>query len=100
MGRESRANPRQQGEPAPAKNYMGARSTHFEQMDVDPPESDNRQKLIITDDSCNARVEDNDELVNDSWKMCVEALFTSLNEAERFSHVQPMKWQEILMNFL
>ena len=100
MGRESRANPLQGG-PGPAKDYIGARSTHFEQMDVDPPESDDRQEPIIMDDSRNARVEDNDdESVNDPWRMCVEALFTSLDEAERFSCVQPTKWQEILTNFL
>ena len=40
-GRESRANPLQGG-PAPVKRYTSARSAHFEQMDVDPPEDDNR----------------------------------------------------------
>ena len=65
-------------------------------MDVDPPENNDRQEPITTDDSRN----DEDESVNNSWKMCVEALFTSLDEAECFSHLQPTKWQEILMNFL
>ena len=43
MGRESRANP-PQGGPAPAKRYTSARSAHFEQMDVDPPEDDDRDR--------------------------------------------------------
>ena len=64
MGRESRANPLQGG-PAPAKRYTSARSTRFEQMDVDPPEDNNRQKPIVTNDSHSVRVEDEDELVND-----------------------------------
>ena len=34
MGRELRANP-PQGGLAPANDYMGVRSAHFEQMDVD-----------------------------------------------------------------
>ena len=68
MGRESRANPLQGG-PAPAKNYTGARSTRFEQMDVDPPENSDRQEPITAIDSCNVRAEDEDESVNDSWRM-------------------------------
>ena len=99
MGRESRANP-PQGRQASTNNYMGARSARFEQMDVDPPENNDREEPIITDNSHNVRVEDDDKLVNDSWRMCIEALFTSLNEAECLSRVQLMKWQEILMNFL
>ena len=99
MGRELRANP-PQGGPAPAKRYMSARSACFEQMDIDPPEDDDRQKPIAINDSHDARVKDEDELVNDSWRMRVEALCTSLDEAERFSHLQPTKWQEILTNFL
>ena len=63
MGRESRANP-PQGRLVPAKDYMGARSTRFKQMDVDPPENNNRQEPTIMDGSCNVRVEDdNNELV-------------------------------------
>ena len=69
-------------------------------MDVDPPENNNRQEPIVTDDSRNARVEDEDESVNDLWRMHVEALFTSLDEAECFNLLQPVKRQEILMNFL
>ena len=40
-GRESRANT-PQGGPAPAKRYTSVRSTHFNQMDVDPPEDSDR----------------------------------------------------------
>ena len=98
-GRESRANPLQGG-PAPANDYMGARSTHFEQMEVDPPENNNRQEPIMTNNSHNARVEDKDKSVNDSWRMHVEALFTSLDKAEHFNCLQPTRWQENLMNFL
>jgi gag-polyprotein putative aspartyl protease len=98
-GRESRASP-PQGEPAPAKRYTSARSARFEQMDVDPPEDDDRREPIATDDSRNARVEEEDESVNDSWRMRVEALQTSLGEAERFSRLQPTRRQEILTNFL
>ena len=83
MGRELRANP-PQGGPAPAKNYMGARSARFEQMDVDPPEDNDKQEPIATDDSCSVRVKEEDESVNNSWRMRVEALFTSLDEAEHF----------------
>ena len=36
----------------------------------------------------------------DLWRMHIEALFTSLNEAEHFSRIQPTKQQEILTNFL
>ena len=79
---------------------MSARSTRFEQMDVDPPEDDDRQEPIATNDSRNVRVEDEDESVNDSWRMRVEALCTSLDEAKRFSRIQPTRRQEILMNFL
>ena len=46
MGRESRADP-PQGGLAPTKNYMGARSAHFEQMDVDPCGDNDRQEPII-----------------------------------------------------
>ena len=98
-GRELRANP-PQGGPAPAKNYMGARSARFEQMDVDPPENSDRQEPIVFINSRNTRAEDEDESVNNSWRMQVEALFMSLDEAECFSCLQPTKWQEILMNFL
>ena len=69
-------------------------------MDVDSPENNNRQEPIVIIDSCDARAEDEDESVNDLWRMRVKALFTSLNEAEHSSHLQPMKWQEILTNFL
>ena len=79
-GRESRAN-LPQGGPAPTRNYMGARSACFEQMDVDPPEDNDRQEPITTNDSHNTRVEEEDELENDSWRMRVKALFTSLDEA-------------------
>ena len=79
---------------------MGARSARFEQMDVDSPENNNRQEPIVIINSRDARAEDEDELVNDLWRMRVKALFTSLNEAEHFSCLQPMKWQEILTNFL
>ena len=99
MGRESRASP-PQGGLAPANDYMGARSACFEQMDVDPPVNTDRQEPIMTDNSHNARVEDEDESANDSWRMHIEALFTSLNKAEHFIHLQPTKRQEILMNFL
>ena len=99
MGRESRANPLQGG-PALAKKLMSARSTRFEQMDVGPPEDNDRQEPIATNDFHNARVEDEDESVNDSWRMQVEALTMSLNEAKCFSHLQPTKQQEILTNFL
>ena len=98
-GRESRANP-PQGGLAPAKDYTGVRSACFEHRDVDPPENDDRQEPIVTDDFRNARVEDEDELENDLWRMHVEALFTSLDEAEHFICIQPTKWQEILTNFL
>ena len=90
MGRESRANP-PQGGPTLAKNYTGARSACFEQMDVDPPENNDRQEPIATDNSRNARVEDKDKSVNDLWRMRVEALFMSLDKAECFICVQPMK---------
>ena len=69
-------------------------------MDVDPPEDNDRQEPLATDDSRNARVEDEDESVNDLWRMRVEALFTSLDEAEHFIRLQPTKRQEILTNFL
>ena len=98
-GRDLRANP-PQGGPALAKNYTSARSAHFEQMDVDPPEDNNRQEPITTNDSHDARVEDEDESVNDSWRMRVKALYTSLNEAKHFSCLQPTKRQKILTNFL
>ena len=98
-GRESRANPLQGG-PAPAKRYTSARSTHFEQMDVDPPEDDDRQEPIVTNDSHDARVEDEDKLVNNPWRMRVEALCMSLDEAEHFSRIQPTRQQGILTNFL
>ena len=78
MGRELRAKPLQGGA-ALESNYMGARSTHFEQMDVDPPENNDRQEPIVTDNSHNTRVEDKDELANDLWRMCIEALFTNLD---------------------
>ena len=98
-GRESRANP-PQGGLAPAKRYTSARSTRFEQMDVDPPEDNDSQEPITTNNSRDARVEDEDESVNDSWRMRVEALCTSLDEAECFSCIQPTRRQEILTNFL
>ena len=79
---------------------MGARSTRFKQVDVDPPENNNRQEPIVNNNSCNVRAEDEDESVNNLWRMRVEALFTSLDEAECFNCLQPTKWQEILMNFL
>ena len=69
-------------------------------MDVDPPEDDDRQEPIATNDSRNVRVEDEDESVNDSWRMRVEALCTSLDEAKHFSRLQPTRRQEILTNFL
>ena len=99
MGRELRANPLQGG-PALTRCYMGVRSTHFEQMDVDPPENNNRQEPIANNDPRNAGVEEEDELVNDSWRMRVKALFTSLDEADRFSRLQLTRKQEILTNFL
>ena len=71
------------------------RSARFEQMDVDPPEDNDRQEPITTNDSRDVRVEDEDESVNDLWRMRVEALCTSLNEAERFSRLQLTRWQEI-----
>ena len=98
-GRELKANP-PQGGLALANNYTGVRSACFEQMDVDPPEDNNTQESIVNDDSHNVRVEDEDKLANDSWRMCVKALFTSLDEAERFNRIQPMRRQEILTNFL
>ena len=98
-GRELRANP-PQGGPALAKRYTSARSAHFEQMDVDPPEDNDRQEPIATNDSHDVRVEDEDKSVNDLWRMRVEALCMSLDEAEHFSHLQPTKRQEILTNFL
>ena len=53
------------------------------------------------DNSHNTRVEDDeDESANDLWRMHIEALFTSLDKAKHFIHVQPTKQQEILMNFL
>ena len=69
-------------------------------MDVDPPENNDRQEPIVTNNSRNARVEDEDKSVNDLWRMRVEALFTSLDKAEHFNWLQPMKRQEILTNFL
>ena len=99
MGRESRANP-PQGGAALANNYMGVRSTHVEQMDVDPPEDNDRQESIVNNNSCNVRVQDEDKSVNNSWRMHIEALFMSLNKAECFNCLQAMKQQEILMNFL
>ena len=98
-GRESRANA-PQGGPAPAKRYMSARSARFEQMDVDPPENSDRREPIAANDSRDARIEEEDESVNDSWIMRIEALHTSLDEAERFSRLQPTRRQEILTNFL
>ena len=98
-GRELRANALQGG-PAPAKRYTSARSAHFEQMDVDPPENSDRREPIATNDSCDARIEEEDELVNDLWRMRVEALHMSLDEAKRFSWLQPTRQQEILTNFL
>ena len=89
-GRESRANP-PQGGLAPAKCYTSARSARFEQMDVDPPGDSDRREPIATNDSRDVRVEDEDELVNDLWRMRVEALCTSLDEAERFSRIQDRK---------
>ena len=83
-GRESRANP-PQGGLAPEKRYTSVRSAHFEQMDVDSPEDNDRQEPIATNDSRDARVEDEDESVNNSWRMRVEALCMSLDEAECFS---------------
>ena len=38
--------------------------------------------------------------MNDSWRMRVEALHMSLDEAECFSRLQPTRRQEILTNFL
>ena len=98
-GRESRAN-LPQGRPAPTRSYMGVRSTRFEQMDVDPPENNNRQEPITNSDPRNMGVKEEDEWVNDSWRMRVKALFTSLDEVDRFSHLQLTRRQEILMNFL
>ena len=98
-GRESRANALQGGL-APAKHYTSARSTRFEQMDVDPPENSDRQEPIATNDSRDTRIEEEEESVNDSWRMRVEALHTILDEAERFSQLQLTRQQEILMNFL
>ena len=69
-------------------------------MDVDPPEDNNRQESIMNNNSCNARVEDEDKSAKDSWRMHVEALFTSLDEAVCFNWLQPTKRQEIQMNFL
>ena len=40
------------------------------------------------------------ELADNSWKTCIEALFTSLDEAECMKSIQPNKQKEILMNFL
>ena len=69
-------------------------------MDVDPPENSDRQEPITIINSRDVRAEDEDELVNDSWRMRVEALFMSLDEAECFSRLQLTKRQEILTNFL
>ena len=99
MGRESRAN-LPQGGLAPANDYMGVRSAHFEQMDVDPPENNDRQEPIMTDNSHNVRVEDKDKSENDLWRMCIKALFMSLDKAECFNCLQPMKQWEILTNIL
>ena len=68
MGRGLRANP-PQGGLAPANNYMGVRSAHFEQMDVDPPENNDRQEPIMNNDSRNVRVKDEDKSANNSWRM-------------------------------
>ena len=67
-GRESRANPLQGG-PAPAKRYMSVRSARFEQMDVDPPEDNDRQEPITTIDAIEARVEDKEDSMNNSWRI-------------------------------
>jgi len=40
------------------------------------------------------------ELADNLWMTCIEALFTSLDEAECMKNVQPNKQKEILMNFL
>ena len=81
MGRESRTNPLQGG-PTPTKDYMGTRSTCFEQTDVDPPGDNDRQEPIILDNSHSVEVDNNSpELANNLWKMHIEALFTSLDEA-------------------
>ena len=69
-------------------------------MDVDPHENNDRQEPIITDNSHNTRVEDDNKSVNNLWRMHIEALFMSLDKAECFNCIQPTKWQEILMNFL
>ena len=98
-GRESRANS-PQGGPAPTRSYMGARSTRFKQMDVDPPENNDRQEPITNNNPRNAGFKEEDKLANNLWRMRVEALFTSLDEANRFSRLQPTRKQEILMNFL
>ena len=88
MGRELRANPLQGGL-ALTKDYIGMRSACFEQMDVDPPEDTNRPEPIILDSPHNMRVDGNDpESANDLWKMHIKALFTSLDEAERYKHTQ------------
>ena len=79
---------------------MGARSARFEQMDVDPPENNDRQEPITNSNPRNVGVKEEDELVNDSWRMRVKALFTSLDEADRFSRLQLTRKQEILTNFL
>ena len=74
------------------KNYTDMRSTRFEQMDVDSPGDNDRQEPIILDSSHNMGVDDNNpELVNDLWKMCIKALFTSLDEAEQYKHTQLQK---------
>ena len=46
------------------------------------------------------RIEEEDESVNDSWRMRVEALHRSLDKAKCFSRLQLMRQQEILTNFL
>ena len=58
-------------------------------MDVDPPGSNDRQEPIVTDSSHNVRVDNNNpESVNNSWRMHIKALFTSLDKAERYKHTQ------------
>ena len=64
------------------RSYTGARSTYFEQMDIDPPENNDRQEPITNNDPRNVGVEEEDELANDLWRMRVDALFTSLDEAD------------------
>ena len=68
-------------------------------MDRSPSGNHDRQESIVPDRPHDVRSEDS-KLANNLWVTCIEALFTSFDEAEHMKSVQPNKQQEILTNFL